>query len=232
MMDVALLVGDEYNQGGMNDMGRYIGPVCRLCRREGIKLFLKGNKCLTKCVLEKRPYPPGINPELKRAKKPTDYGLRLREKQRAKRIYNMTETQFKRFFELAKKQAKKTGKQVGEHLLQLLERRLDNVVYRLGFALSRRHARQLVKHRHVTVNDRVVDIPSYLVEVGDVIKIRDKSQDIPEINEAIEMTGSWSIPAWLSRDVSRYEGRVLAFPTRDQIDVPVNEQLIVEFYSR
>jgi small subunit ribosomal protein S4 len=232
MMDVALLAEGEYNQGGMSKMGRYIGPVCRLCRREGVKLFLKGNKCLTKCVLEKRPYPPGINPELKRAKKLTDYGLRLREKQRAKRIYNMTETQFKRFFELAKKQAKRTGKQVGEHLLQLLERRLDNVVYRLGFALSRRHARQLVRHRHVIVNDRVVDIPSYLVEVGDVIRIREKSRDIPEINEAIEITGSWSIPPWLSRDVSKYEGRVLALPTRDQIDVPVNEQLIVEFYSR
>lgn len=213
-------------------MGRYIGPVCRLCRREGIKLFLKGNKCLTKCTLEKRPYPPGINPELRRVRKPTDYGLRLREKQKAKRIYGITETQFERFFEMAEKLAKKTKGLVGECLLQLLERRLDNVVYRLGFALSRRHARQLVRHRHVLVNDRVVDIPSYLVDVGDVIKIRDKSRDIPEIQEAIEMTGSWSIPAWLSRDANNYEGRVLALPTRDQIDVPVNEQLIVEFYSR
>ncbi|MCS7253047.1 MAG: 30S ribosomal protein S4 [Armatimonadota bacterium] len=213
-------------------MGRYIGPVCRLCRREGVKLFLKGNKCLTKCTLENRSYPPGINPELKRVKKPTDYGLRLREKQKAKRIYNMTENQFKRFFEMAEKQAKRARGLVGEHLLQLLERRLDNVVYRLGFALSRRHARQLVRHRHVLVNGRIVDIPSYIVDVGDVIKITDKSMDIPEIQEAIEMTGSWSIPPWLLRDINNYEGRVLALPTRDQIDVPVNEQLIVEFYSR
>lgn len=187
---------------------------------------------MTECTLEKRPYPPGINPELRRVKKPTDYGLRLREKQKAKRIYGMTEVQFKRFYEMAEKLAKKTRGLVGECLLQFLERRLDNVVYRLGFALSRRHARQLVRHRHVLVNDKVVDIPSYIVDVGDVIKIRDKSRDIPEIQEAIEMTGSWSIPAWLSRDVSTYEGRVLALPTRDQIDVPVNEQLIVEFYSR
>lgn len=213
-------------------MGRYIGAVCRLCRREGTKLFLKGNKCLTKCVLEKRPYPPGINPELKRVKKPTDYGLRLREKQKAKRLYGITETQFKRFYEMAEKQAKKTKGLVGEHLLQLLERRLDNVVYRLGFALSRRHARQLVRHRHILVNDEVVDIPSYIVDVGDVIRVADKSRDIPEILEAIELTGSWSIPSWLLRDATTLEGRVLALPTRDQIDVPVNEQLIVEFYSR
>ncbi|HID06122.1 MAG TPA: 30S ribosomal protein S4 [Armatimonadetes bacterium] len=213
-------------------MGRYTGPVCRLCRREGTKLFLKGEKCLSKCVLEKRSYAPGINPELRRSRKPTDYAVRLREKQRARRMYGMTEHQFKRFFEMAQKLTKKAHGLVGENLLQLLERRLDNVVYRLGFALSRRHARQLVRHRHVLVNGRVVDIPSYLVDVGDVIQIRPQSRDIPDVQQAVQLTGSWSIPAWLTRDLENFEGRIVALPTRDQIDAPVNEQLIVEFYSR
>lgn len=207
-------------------MGRYIGPVCRLCRREGVKLFLKGEKCLTKCVLDRRRKPPGQHGELRR--KQTEYGKRLREKQKLRRIYNVREEQFVRYFEMATKMPGNTG----ENFLQLLERRLDNVVYRLGFALSRNHARQLVVHGHITVNGQTVDIPSYLVDVGDVIAVKEDMRDNPDVQRAIEVRGDWTVPSWLSRDTNTLTGRVLSLPTRDQIDVPVDENLVVEFYSR
>ncbi|MCX7642463.1 MAG: 30S ribosomal protein S4 [Armatimonadetes bacterium] len=207
-------------------MGRYIGPVCRLCRREGVKLFLKGEKCVTKCVLDRRRQPPGQHGELRR--KQTEYGKRLREKQKLRRIYNVREEQFVRYFEMATKMPGNTG----ENFLQLLERRLDNVVYRLGFALSRNHARQLVVHGHITVNGKTVDIPSYLVDAGDVIAVKEDMRDNPDVQRAIEVRGDWTVPSWLSRDTNSLTGRVLSLPTRDQIDVPVDENLVVEFYSR
>jgi len=207
-------------------MGRYIGPVCRLCRREGVKLFLKGEKCITKCILDRRRKPPGQHGELRR--KQTEYGKRLREKQKLKRIYNVREEQFVRFFEMATKMPGNTG----ENFLLLLERRLDNVVYRLGFALSRNHARQLVVHGHITVNGRTVDIPSYLVDVGDIISVKEDMRDNPDVQRALKVRGEWTVPKWLSRDTETLTGRVLSLPTRDQIDVPVDENLVVEFYSR
>jgi small subunit ribosomal protein S4 len=207
-------------------MGRYIGPVCRLCRREGVKLFLKGEKCVTKCVLDRRRQPPGQHGELRR--KQTEYGKRLREKQKLRRIYNVREEQFVRYFDMATKMPGNTG----ENFLQLLERRLDNVVYRLGFALSRNHARQLVVHGHIMVNGRTVDIPSYLVDVGDVISVKEDMHDNPDVRMALEVRGEWTVPSWLSRDSESLTGRVLSLPTRDQIDVPVDENLVVEFYSR
>ncbi len=207
-------------------MGRYIGPVCRLCRREGVKLFLKGEKCVTKCILDRRRQPPGQHGELRR--KQTEYGKRLREKQKLRRIYNVREEQFIRYFEMATKMPGNTG----ENFLQILERRLDNVLYRLGFALSRNHARQLIVHGQVLVNGQKVDIPSYLVEIGDIISIKEAMRDNPDIQKAVTLRGDWTVPSWLSRDVSTFTGRVLSLPTRDQIDVPVDENLVVEFYSR
>ena len=207
-------------------MGRYIGPACRLCRREGMKLFLKGEKCVTKCILDRRRKPPGQHGELRR--KQTEYGKRLREKQKLRRIYNVREEQFVRYFEMATKMSGNTG----ENFLRLLERRLDNVVYRLGFALSRNHARQMVVHGHIMVNGRTVDIPSYLVDVGDVISIKEDMRDNPDVQMALEVRGEWTVPSWLSRDSETLTGRVVSLPTRDQIDVPVDENLVVEFYSR
>lgn len=207
-------------------MGRYIGPVCRICRREGIKLFLKGEKCLTKCILDRRRKPPGQHGELRR--KLTEYGKRLREKQKLRRIYNVREEQFIRYFEMAVKMPGNTG----ENFLQILERRLDNVVYRLGFALSRNHARQLVVHGHILVNGRTIDIPSYLVNVGDLISVKEDMRNSNDVQRAIEIRGDWTVPSWLSRDGGNFTGRVLAMPTRDQIDVPIDENLVVEFYSR
>jgi len=207
-------------------MGRYIGPACRLCRREGMKLFLKGEKCVTKCILDRRRKPPGQHGELRR--KQTEYGKRLREKQKLRRIYNVREEQFVRYFEMATKMSGNTG----ENFLRLLERRLDNVVYRLGFALSRNHARQMVVHGHIMVNGRTVDIPSYLVDVGDVISVKEDMRDNPDVQMALEVRGEWTVPSWLSRDSETLTGRVVSLPTRDQIDVPVDENLVVEFYSR
>ena len=191
-----------------------------------MKLFLKGEKCITKCILDRRRKPPGQHGELRR--KQTEYGKRLREKQKLRRIYNVREEQFVRYFEMATKMPGNTG----ENFLQLLERRLDNVVYRLGFALSRNHARQLVVHGHITVNGRTVDIPSYLVDVGDVISVKEDMRDNPDVQRALEVRGEWTVPKWLSRDAETLTGRVLSLPTRDQIDVPVDENLVVEFYSR
>lgn len=208
-------------------MARYRGSVCRLCRRESTKLFLKGERCFTdKCALERRPYPPGQHGQ-KRAKK-TEYGLLLREKQKLRRIYGVLESQFRRYFAEAERRKGVTG----EILLVLLERRLDNVVYRMGFANSRNQARQLVRHGHVIVNGRKVNIPSYQVKVGDVIKIKEKSREIPFLKEALEGIARRGIPSWLEVDAERLEGRIKAMPTREEIAIPVQEQLIVEFYSK
>jgi len=174
-------------------MGRYTGPVCKLCRREGLKLYLKGERCYTdKCAFERRPYPPGQHGPTARLKF-SDYGLRLREKQKVKRIYGVSEKQFARYFEMAERQRGNTG----VNLLILLERRLDNVVYRLGFASSRREARQLVNHGHIMVNGHVVDIPSYLVDVGDVIEVKPSSRDMDRIKAALEGVARRGIPSWL-----------------------------------
>lgn len=207
-------------------MARYIGPVCRLCRRERMKLYLKGDKCHTeKCPIERRNYPPGQHGPTRRARL-SEYGIQLREKQKLRRIYGVLERQFRRYFEMATKQKGKTG----ENLLKILERRLDNVVYRLGFAPSRRAARQLVKHRHIMVNDRIVDIPSYLVKPGDVIKVREKSKDLEVIHNSLRKVTE--VPSWLSLNKATLTGVFLNIPDRSEIPVPVREQLIVEFYSK
>lgn len=208
-------------------MARYREAVCRLCRREGVKLFLKGERCYTdKCALERRPYSPGQHGQTRMKK--TEYGLLLREKQKLRRIYGILEKQFRLYFEKAERQKGVTG----EKLLILLERRLDNVVYKMGFAHSRRQARQLVRHGHILINNKKVNIPSYLIEVGDVIKLKEKSQEIPFVKEALESIASRGIPSWLEVDKEKFEGRVKALPTREEIAIPVQEQLIVEFYSK
>jgi len=208
-------------------MGRYIGPVCRLCRREGVKLFLKGDRCYSeKCALERRNYAPGQHGQIRR--KPTEYGLHLREKQRLRRYYGLMEGQFRRIFQQAARRKGVTG----EALLQLLELRFDNVVYRLGFAQSRRQARQLVSHGHFTVNGRKVDVPSYRLRPGDVVGVREGSKDVALIRDNVAASGGRGVPSWLELAPERLEGRVLAVPSRDQIDAPVHEHLVVEHYSR
>ncbi len=208
-------------------MVRYRGGVCRLCRREKTKLFLKGDRCYTdKCALERRKYPPGQHGQ--RRTKLTEYSLLLREKQKLKKVYGILEVQFRRYFEQAKAQKGITG----ENLLILLERRLDNVIYRMGFANSRNQARQLVTHGHIVINDKKVDIPSYLVNVGDMIKVREKSRKILFIKEAMEAMARRGLSNWLEVNKDQFEGKVRALPTREQIDIPVREQSIIEFYSK
>ena len=209
-------------------MARYSGAVCRLCRREGMKLFHTGERCYTeKCALEKRNFPPGQHGKSRRAKL-AGYGIQLREKQKVKRIYGVLENQFRRYFESAERQRGITG----ETLLQLLERRLDNVVSRLGLATSRAQARQLVRHGHFLVNGKKVDIPSYSVRPGDVVSIRPTSQKNPTIAHAIEEVKGRGIPGWLTFDAGDGTGKVVSVPTREQINLPVQEQLIVELYSK
>jgi small subunit ribosomal protein S4 len=209
-------------------MARYIGPVCRLCRREGMKLFLKGERCYTeKCAIEKRNFAPGQHGKTRKSKL-AGYGVQLREKQKVKRIYGVLEDQFRRYFE----QAERTRGITGEILLQLLERRLDNVAYRLGFATSRAQARQLVRHGHFTVNGRKVDIPSFSVKPGDVVSIRQSSRTNPAIVHALEEVKGRGVPEWLSFDQAAMSARVGSIPTREQINLPVQEQLIVELYSK
>ena len=206
-------------------MARYTDANCKLCRREGQKLFLKGERCYSsKCALERRNYAPGQHGQAR--KKISDYGLQLREKQKAKRFYGMQETQFRNLFDKA---AKKQGK-TGENLLILLETRLDNVVFRLGFAASRKEARQLVTHGHFTVNGKKATIPSMELKAGDVVKVKDKSASSPKFKEIKDMI--ITVPAWMSVDTEKLEGKILALPTRDQIDTPVAEHLIVELYSK
>ena len=208
-------------------MSKYLGPVCKLCRREGTKLFLKGQRCFTdKCAFERRPYPPGEHG--RRSSKLSPYGIQLREKQKVKRIYGVLERQFKRYFRMAERQRGITG----ENLLRILESRLDNVVYRMGFASSRREARQLVHHGHFTVNGRRVDIPSYLVRAGDVIEVAPKSKQVERILNAIDMAQQRGVPEWIDVDYDQMKGTIRALPTRDQIFEDIQEQLIVELYSK
>ena len=209
-------------------MARYIGPVCRLCRREGMKLFLKGERCYTeKCAIEKRNVAPGQHGRARKAKL-VGYGVQLREKQKVKRTYGVLENQFRRYFEAADRQKGITG----ELLLQMLERRLDNVIYRLGLATSRPQARQLVRHGHFTVNGRKVDIPSYAVRAGDTVAVRQTSRETPAIQHAMEEVKGRGIPEWLLFDGAAMSGRISSLPTRAQINLPVQEQLIVELYSK
>ena len=209
-------------------MARYIGPVCRLCRREAMKLFLKGERCYTeKCAIEKRNFAPGQHGKTRKSKL-QGYGVQLREKQKVKRIYGVLEDQFRLYFE----QAERTRGITGETLLQLLERRLDNVAYRLGFATSRPAARQLVRHGHFTVNGKKVDIPSYAVRAGDTIAVRTTSAENPTIAHAMEEVKGRGVPEWLMLDSGALSARISQLPTRAQINLPVQEQLIVELYSK
>ena len=206
-------------------MARYTGPVCKLCRREGVKLYLKGEKCFTdKCAIARRPFPPGQHGQGRR--KLSEYGVQLREKQKARRTYGVMEGQFARYFEKAEKKQGVTG----EVLLQTLERRLDNVVYRMGLASSRAEARQLVRHNHFAVNGRRVNIPSYQVKPGDVVEVREASRQKPRFKQMAQIT-SRLVPAWLEVNSEALRGTVLRLPNRDEIDAPVQEQLIVEYYS-
>ena len=208
-------------------MARYRGSVCRLCRREGMKLFLKGDRCFSeKCAIERRNYPPGEHGQGR--VKFSEYGNQLREKQKVKRMYGLLENQFHRYFKTADKMRGPTG----ENLLILLERRLDNMVFRLGFASSRNEARQLVKHGHFMVNDRKVDIPSYLVKPGDVITLREKSRKIDRIKDSLETVARRGIPSWLDYDNASFAGTIKALPTREELTMPISENLIVELYSK
>ncbi|MBA3640133.1 MAG: 30S ribosomal protein S4 [Acidobacteria bacterium] len=209
-------------------MARYIGPVCRLCRREGMKLFLKGERCYTeKCAIEKRNLPPGQHGKLRKAKM-VGYGVQLREKQKVKRIYGVLENQFRRYFEMADR----TRGITGETLLQLLERRFDSVIYRLGLATSRAQARQQIRHGHFLINGKKVDIPSYSMKAGDTITVRGTSAQNASIVHAMEEVKGRGIPEWLQFDAGQLTGRVQSLPTREQINLPVQEQLIVELYSK
>lgn len=206
-------------------MSRYVGPSCRLCRREAIKLFLKGERCYTeKCAIEKRNYPPGVHVETRG--KVLEYGLRLREKQKVKKIYGLSEKQFKRFFVMAGRKKGITG----TNLLVLLERRLDNMVYRLGFATSRKEARQVVSHNHIAVNGRRVSTPSYLVKEGDEIAVRNK--DLLSVKNALESVVRRGVPSWIDLDKENMKGVLKLLPVREDITMPIKEQLIVEYYSR
>ena len=208
-------------------MARYIGPVCRLCRREGMKLFLKGERCYTdKCAIEKRNLPPGQHGRARRAKM-VGYGVQLREKQKVKRTYGVLENQFRRYFEAADRQKGVTG----DLLLQMLERRLDNAVYRMGLATSRAQARQLVRHGHFLVNGKRVDVPSYSLKSGDTVVVREGSRQNPTILHAQEEVKGRGIPEWISPE-GELGGKVVSMPTREQINLPVQEQLIVELYSK
>ncbi len=208
-------------------MARYTDASCRLCRREGEKLFLKGQRCYTnKCSVSRREYAPGQHGQQK--KKMSEYGIQLREKQKARRFYGILEGQFAKYFDMATSRKGVTG----ENLLQILESRLDNVVYRLDLATSRPEARQLVRHGHFTVNGQKVNIPSYLIKVGDVIALKDKSKDSPKIKAINDIAGGRVVPKWLEFDAENLTGKVLSLPAREDIDLPVKEHLIVELYSK
>ena len=208
-------------------MARYIGPVCKQCRRENIKLFLKGERCYTdKCSFDRRPYPPGVHGQ--RRSKFTEYGVRMREKQKVRRIYGILERQFRGYFASAARAKGVTG----ENLLNTLERRLDSTCYRMGLGATRTEARQLVRHKHVEVNGRRVDIPSYLLRPGDTISVREKSKKLARIQNALEVAGRREQPEWLEFDPNTLTGTVKTLPNREAITLPIQEQLIVEFYSR
>jgi small subunit ribosomal protein S4 len=208
-------------------LARYRGSVCRLCRREVQKLYLKGDRCFSdKCAVERRAFPPGQHGQ--RRTKVSDYGLQLREKQKVKRMYGLAEKQFN----LTYKRASRMHGVTGHNLLMLLELRLDNVVYRLGFAGSRAQARHWVRHGHVTINGRRVDIPSARLKIGDVVAVKDKSREIPQLKESLEAVARRSVPEWLELESDKFRGMVKALPNREELTIPMQEQLIVELYSR
>jgi small subunit ribosomal protein S4 len=208
-------------------VARYTGAVCRQCRREGLKLFLKGERCYTdKCAIERRNYPPGEHGQAR--PKFSEYSVQLREKQKLRRIYGVLEGQFRRYFAMADRARGVTG----ETLLQLLERRLDNIVYRLGFATSRAEARQLVRHGHFRVNDRKVNIPSYQVKAGDVVSVRERSRKVARIQEALELAQRRGVPEWLDVQAEAFTGVIKALPVRADLTMPINEKLVVELYSK
>jgi len=208
-------------------MARYTEAVCRMCRREGQKLFLKGDRCYTqKCAMECRAYAPGMHGQNR--SKTSEYGQQLREKQKAKRYYGLLESQFRSYFDMAERRAGQTG----ENLLSILESRLDNVVYRLGFAMSRAEARQLVSHGHFTVNGRKVNIPSYLVKPGMVVSLKDSSKSLEKIKANVEANAFRQPPKWLEYDANNMIAKVVAVPAREDIDLPIEEHLIVELYSK
>ncbi len=208
-------------------MARYRGSFCRLCRSEGLKLFLKGDRCYSdKCAFERRGYVPGEHGQSRR--KRTDYGIQLREKQKVKRMYGLLEKQFRGYFTKADRQKGVTG----TNLLVFLERRLDNMVYRLGLSASRHEARQLIRHNHFLVNGKKVNIPSYLVTVGDAIQVKEKSRTVGRISEAVETVARRGVPQWLELDKENYTGIVKRFPTREELTMPMQEQLVVELYSK
>jgi len=208
-------------------VARYRASVCRLCRREGLKLFLKGERCYTdKCAIERRNYPPGQHGQGR--VKFSEYSVQLREKQKLRRMYGLLESQFRRVFDKADRAKGITG----ETLMILLERRLDNMVYRLGFANSRAEARQLVQHGHFLVNDRKIDIPSALVKAGDVVSVRDRSRKIVRVQEALELSQRRGVPEWLEVDRANFTGRIRALPARTDLTMPINEKLVVELYSK
>ncbi len=209
-------------------MARYIGPVCRLCRREDMKLFLKGERCYTdKCGYERRSYPPGQHGQARRRRR-SDYGEQLREKQKVKRIYGVAEKQFRGYYFKASRMKGVTG----DNLIQLLERRLDNAVYRMGFVSDHAEARQLVRHGHFTVNGRKVNIPSYLVRSGDVIEVRERSQKMTRIIEALGVVERRGVPSWISLEADSFKATVKALPARDDVTMPIREHLIIELYSK
>ena len=208
-------------------MARYRQSVCRLCRREGMKLFLKGDRCFSnKCAIERRNFPPGQHG--KRRTKILGYGIQLREKQKVKRFYGLLEKQFRITFAKAERMRGVTG----ENLLSLLERRLDNVVHRLGFASSRAQARQLIRHGHVTMNGRKVNVPSMVVGAGSLVGIKERSRKNPLVEASVETAKGRGVPAWLELDAAQFQGKVVALPKREDVSVPVNEKLIVELYSK
>lgn len=209
-------------------MARYTGPVCRLCRREEAKLFLKGERCYTdKCAIDRRNYPPGQHGQARRRKQ-SDYGEQLREKQKVKRMYGLAEKQFRNYYYRAARMKGVTG----ENLLSLLERRLDNVIYRLGFACDRSEARQLVLHRHFAVNGRRVNVPSFLVRAGQEVSVLDGSRKVGKIQDALSGLDRRGLPVWLEVDKENHKGKVVSLPSRQDITVPIREQLIVELYSK
>ncbi len=208
-------------------MARYVGPVCRLCRREGTKLFLKGTRCFSeKCAIDRRSYPPGQHGQAR--PRASEYSAQLREKQKLKRIYGLLERQFRQYFFKAERKKGITG----ENLLRLLESRLDNVVYRLGFASSRKQGRMLIRQNHFTVNGKGVNIPSFLVSINDAIEVKEGSRGMIAIQSALEGIGTRGVPSWLELDHNQFKGAVKSQPSKEEIALPVNEQLVVELYSR
>src|SRR5690349_1207316 len=209
-------------------MARYTESSCRICRRENLKMYLKGDRCYTdKCAIERRNYPPGQHGQGRR-RKVSEYAVQLREKQRLKRMYGLMESQFRKYFEMAEVSRDITG----EVLLNLLGRRLDNMVYRMGMATSRAEARQLIRHRHFTVNGKRVDIPSFLTREGDQIVVRERSREKDVFKRAIEISSRRGVPEWLELDATSFAGKVKRYPARDELTMPINERLVVELYSK